>query len=121
MSKVLLVEDEQVLSSAFKLVLEKAGYKVKTASDGMQALELTTAFKPDLILLDLLMPVMDGFEFLRKFNIQTPKSRPVIVVLSNLQDDKNIKMTKDLGVQEYIVKSELTPSSLVAIVRQHTA
>lgn len=119
MLKVLLVEDEEVLSSAFKLVLEKAGYKVKTAPDGMQALKLTSVFKPDLILLDLLMPVMDGFEFLQKFKTQVITPRPVIVVLSNLQDDKNIKLTKDLGVHEYIVKSEITPSGLVAIVKQH--
>lgn len=115
--KVLIVEDEDLLSSAFSMILQKGGYEVKVARDGMEALETIPEFNPGLILLDLLMPRMGGIEFLQKFT-SSVSTLPPIVVLSNLHDAEIISQVKRLGVVDYIVKSEITPDKMSALVNK---
>lgn len=102
----LVVEDEEVLLRAIYLSLHGEGYTVATATDGESALNMANRLKPDVILLDLLLPKMDGFEFLKKIKaIPSLKNIPVIV-LSNLGDDADISKAKKLGAVDYFVKAD---------------
>lgn len=101
----LIVEDEEVLLRAMYLNLHNEGYTVATATDAESALDIADRIKPNLILLDLILPKMDGFEFLKKIkSIPTLKKIPVII-LSNLGDEADIEKARKLGAVDYFVKA----------------
>ena len=111
--KVLIVEDDFALSDAFCMILTHSGYDVSTAHHGKEALEFLEDHVPDLILLDVLMPVMDGREFLRQF----PNTAAIpIVALSNLDSKADIEEVISLGAQKYMLKSSVTPATLASLV-----
>jgi two-component system alkaline phosphatase synthesis response regulator PhoP len=115
---VLIVEDEQILQDVYKLVLTSAGYKVHTADNGVEGLSVIKKVHPDLVLLDIFMPVMDGKEFLR--NIDTgdfPKTK--IVVYTNMYDKATEQEMKDLGADDFILKSSIGPDDLIKLVASH--
>jgi DNA-binding response OmpR family regulator len=111
--KVLIVEDDFDLSDAFRTTLTLAKYDVHVAENGKKALEYLETDQPDIILLDVLMPVMDGREFLRKFD---NKSDTPVVVLSNLDGKDDIDELLGLGAQNYLLKSSINPDTLVTLV-----
>jgi two-component system alkaline phosphatase synthesis response regulator PhoP len=117
MADILIVEDNESLNDVYKLILTRAGYRVKTAFNGIEALKAVKQRLPDLILLDMLMPEMGGLTFLKKFN--PPKSvKTKIIILSNLDEDPNIKEAQKYGATQYILKASLSPSELIAKVSQ---
>lgn len=118
MPRVLIVEDEELLSNAFRIILEKDGHKVEVAENGAVALDVAPDFKPDVILLDLLMPKMGGLEFLEKYQHLLKKSKLSVVVLSNLQNQEKINKAKALGAKQYLVKSQVSPSALSKLVKE---
>ena len=104
--KILIVEDEESLAFVLKEKLDKSGFETKVAKDGEVALTLARAFKPELVLLDLVLPKKDGFSVLRELKAD-PELGPVpIIVLSNLGEDENIKKAFALGAKDYFVKSQ---------------
>lgn len=113
---ILVVEDDQPLNDAYKIILEKAGYLVKSALNGKEALAAVKDIEPDVILLDLRMPVLDGIGFLTEYD---PKSHldTSIVVFSNYDSHADIDKAYELGVDRYILKARASPSDLLAIVR----
>lgn len=116
MKKVLIVEDERPLAKALEVKLNKAGFLARAVHNGQEALDLLPSFPPDLILLDLLMPQMDGFEFLRK--IKDLGTSAKIIVTSNLSQEDDIKTAQSLGASDFLIKSN---SSLSDIVNRVTA
>lgn len=103
---VLVVEDEEVLLRAIYLSLHNEGYTVATATDGESALDMANRLNPSIVLLDLLLPKIDGFEFLKKIKaIPSLKDIPVIV-LSNLGDEADTSKAKKLGAVDYFVKAD---------------
>ena len=112
--KILIVEDDFSLSDAFNMTLNLAGYDTHIAENGKKALEYLKTEQPDMILLDVLMPVMDGRQFLRKFD--NVNDIPVIV-LSNLDGKDDIDELLGLGARNYLLKSAIDPSTLVTVVR----
>lgn len=114
--KILIVEDDHVLSKAYELILKKEGYKVETAQDGQQGIEKAEAFEPEIILLDLLMPVMDGLHFLEVYNSTDNHPDVKIVVLSNVGDDEKVKQAMELGAYKYLVKAHASPVQLSRVV-----
>lgn len=115
--KILIVEDEQELSDAYKTILEKGGYSVDLAHDGTEALDLLHTQEPDLILLDLRMPRMNGLEFLKKYDLGKHPSVKVIV-FSNLDTQKEIDEAYDLGASKYMLKALASPKELIRIVEE---
>jgi len=106
MKKVLIVEDDKTLSSICKKLLVQAQYDVNIAENGVEALAYLKKEIPDLILLGIIMPKMDGFEFLQKRNrIEEYKDIPVII-MSNCGQQSDIDRGRELGVQDYVVKSD---------------
>lgn len=112
---VLVVEDDPALSDAFSIVLRKEGYDVTVAFNGKEALQKVASFTPDLILLDLLMPIMGGKEFLENF--KNTSNIPVIV-LSNLDTRSDIQEVLNLGASRYMLKAWASPNELVKLVKE---
>ena len=103
--KILVIEDEAVLAQVLKEKLEKASFVVKIASTGEDALSKARSFEPDVIALDLMLPKMDGFEFLDKIKADDQLKRTPVVIISNLDSEENIKRAFGMGVVDYFVKS----------------
>lgn len=114
-STILVVEDDQPLNDAYKIILEQAGYEVRTALNGQEALDAVQKTDPDIILLDLRMPVLDGIGFLTKYD---PKNHPdtAIVVFSNYDTHADIDKAYELGVERYVLKARAAPKDLLALV-----
>jgi DNA-binding response OmpR family regulator len=117
MADILIVEDNESLNDVYKLILTKAGYRVKTAFNGAEALKAVKQKVPDLILLDMLMPQMGGLTFLKKFN-PPKKSKIEIIIMSNLDEDQDIKEAQKYGATQYILKASLSPAELIAKVQK---
>ena len=118
MSKVLIIEDNETLNEAYKLILEKDGHTVWTAFNGEEGLERLKEHTPDMILLDMLMPKMDGLEFLRHYKSDRSANYPetTIIILSNLNEDEQVEEARKLGAHRYILKANTSPRELAARV-----
>lgn len=104
-AKILVVEDEEILLTALKEELNTGGYEVEGAADGVEGLQKTKSFKPQLILLDLLMPKMDGMEMLQKLKADSETRDIPVVILTNLSDYEKISEALSLGAMDYLVKA----------------
>lgn len=113
---ILIIEDDSALSDAFSMILHHKGYSPVTAYNGCEALDYLEQNSPHVILLDILMPVMDGREFL--VNFENPQKIPVIA-LSNLDAKSDIEQIVKLGATSYTLKSSITPDVLVELIEQH--
>lgn len=118
MSKVILiVEDEKVLQNVYKLILSSRGYEVYTADNGLEGLKQLKATAPDMVLLDIFMPVMDGKEFLRNVDLgDYPKTK--FVVYSNLSDTEAQEEMLDLGAERFVLKSSTAPDDLIRLAQE---
>ncbi len=116
--KILIIEDDSFLQGLASRKLRSEGYDVFGASNSAEAWKILDGMKPDLILLDLLLPDVDGFEILKKINEKgTMKGLPIIV-FSNLSEEKDIKRAQDLGVKEFMVKANFTLDELSQKIMQ---
>lgn len=114
MSKtVLLVEDNDFIRNMYQLKLAKSGLTVVEAADGTMALEKLRTFKPDLILLDLMMPNVSGIDVLKELNKQSVVPDLPVIVLTNVMNPATVNEAKELGARDYIIKTDLTPSQVV--------
>jgi two-component system response regulator VicR len=113
---ILIVEDESSLNEAYQIILANAGYDILSAFDGKEALDIVEQYNPDLILLDLRMPVMDGIEFLKNYN-PSKKNRAKVVVFSNYDLQKEIEEAYDLGADKYVLKAWASPKELLKMVK----
>ncbi|MBL7155035.1 MAG: response regulator [Candidatus Portnoybacteria bacterium] len=111
--KILIIEDEKFLLEMYQSRFEKEGYRVFTAINGQPGLELAQKEKPDLIILDILMPEMDGYEVIKKLKENSQTEKIPILVLSNLGQPEEINQGLKLGADDYIIKTDLTPSELI--------
>lgn len=113
--KILIVEDEKPLAHALELKMTHEGYETKVASTGREGLDEASTGKYDLILLDLILPEIDGFAILEA--LKGKKLKPVIVVLSNLGQDEDRKKAEEFGVKNYLVKSNVPLADIVKVVK----
>jgi two-component system phosphate regulon response regulator PhoB len=119
--RVLLAEDDRFLRKAAETALKRHGFTVVAAVDGEEALRLARAAPPDLVLLDLIMPRMQGFEVLRALKAD-PATAPIpVVILSNLGQDGDMKQAMDAGAAGYFVKANLSLQDLVKRVGELVA
>ena len=113
MAKVLVVEDDKFLTSAYRAKLSKSGFEVQVASDGEEALQILQTFQPDIILLDLVMPLKDGFATLPEIRAQEKFKNTPVIVASNLGQKEDVDKAMALGANDYIIKSDLSMDALV--------
>ncbi|MBI5530524.1 MAG: response regulator [Candidatus Doudnabacteria bacterium] len=117
--KILLAEDDRFLIKVLRLKLIKAGFEVLSAVDGEEAAQKILAEKPDLVLLDIIMPKKNGFEVLAELrNNPDVKDIPVII-LSNLGQDKDVEQGKKLGATDYLIKTDLSLEEVVEKVNKY--
>ena len=114
--RILVVEDEATLQKALNDVLTQEGYNVLSALDGASGLDLALKEKPDLILLDIILPKMDGFEVLKK--LKEKDSQIPIIILTNLSDINDIQKALDLGATTYLVKADFHLSDVLKKVKE---
>ncbi|MDQ1343631.1 MAG: hypothetical protein QG650_350 [Patescibacteria group bacterium] len=114
--KILIVEDQKSLAEMYKTRFELGEYDVKLAYDGLAAVTIAPDFLPDAILLDVMMPTMDGIETLQVLRQNAPSVRTKIVVFSNLDDPKTIARCKEFGADEYILKVSVTPGQIFNLI-----
>ncbi len=112
---VLIVEDEKVLRDVYELIITSLGYSVYTASNGIEGLAQLKKHKPDIMLLDIFMPVMDGQEVLRNLK-KTDFPNVKIVVCSNMSDNKLTQEVLDNGADKFVLKSSLGPNELKSLI-----
>ena len=108
--RVLIVEDERPLAHALDLKLKHEGFETTVANNGKEGLDLIESGDFDIVLLDMMMPVMDGFQVLRELQ-QSPK-KPVVFVLSNLSQREDESRVLEAGARKYFIKSD-TPLSVI--------
>lgn len=117
--KILLVEDDIALSAVYRSRLEIEGFDVREANNGEDALSATVEYRPDLILLDVMMPKISGFDVLDILR-NTPEAANVrIIMLTALSQPKDKERAESLGVDDYLVKSQVVIGDVVARVKHH--
>lgn len=123
MPKVLIVEDDQPIRQLYSMKLSSVGYQIAEATDGAEGLELAEEFMPDLILLDLRMPVMTGQEMLKILRETDWGKNMLIIVLTNVSQNEATMDLRLLRVERYIVKAYTTPSQIAkdvsAVLSRH--
>jgi len=102
--KILIVDDEEELVSAIKIRLELAGYEIQTANDGQQALDAVKFQRPDLIILDLMLPKIDGFKVCRMLKFDEKYKAIPIMMLTARAQESDEKLGKDVGADAYVMK-----------------
>jgi DNA-binding response OmpR family regulator len=116
MSKVLLIEDELSLRELYCEVLTDAGYVVESIGDGAQALEQIRCGEWDVLLLDIMLPKLDGLEVLKQVSADDKLSKKPIIVLSNLDNETVVKQCLDLGARKFLIKADITPQDILSVV-----
>ena len=115
--KIVVAEDDQFLSNAYRVKLTKEGFEVKMVGDGQELMNLLKTYRPDIIILDLLMPVKDGFEAIKEIKASPALKNIPVIIASNLGQKNDIDQGKALGASDYIIKSDLSLEDLVAKIK----
>lgn len=117
-TKIAIIEDDMAISQMYRLKFEAEGYEVQTAENGKVGLDLAEAFKPDIILLDLMMPEMTGDEMLKELRSKPWGKTVTVIILTNLGEEEAPKTLQELKVHSFIVKAEMTPRQVAERVKQ---
>lgn len=112
MKKILLMDDDTSLRQLYKLELERRGYTVIEAGDGEEGLEKVAFEKPDLILLDIMMPKLDGVATLGRLKVETTTQNIPVVMLTNFGQENLVKQSFSLGATDYLLKYKVTPAEM---------
>jgi CheY-like chemotaxis protein len=115
-ARILVVEDDRDLNNAYCVILRNEGHEIATAHDGRQALARLKNFAPDLILLDLLMPVMGGLEFLQHYDLLHGKDDVKVLIFTNMENSPEVEQAYKLGAHRCIIKSWTAPHNLARVV-----
>lgn len=119
MAKILLIEDDSLIIKIYSTRLKADGYTVISAENGQQGLELAENELPDFILLDIMMPEVDGFTVLEKIRSNPSLKNTPIIVYSNLAQEAEMERAKQLGANEFIVKANISPTELVQKIKAY--
>jgi len=117
--KIVLIEDDSALLDMYKIKFSESGFELFTASNGEEGLALIQKEKPELALVDIMMPKMDGFAVLKVLR-QDPATKDMpVLLLTNLGQKSDIDKGKELGATDYIVKASMTPAQVVEQIKKH--
>jgi DNA-binding response OmpR family regulator len=119
MSKIAIVEDDVAISQMYRIKFEAEGYEVDTAENGKIGLALIEDMKPDMVLLDLMMPEMDGEEMLTKLRATNWGKKMKVIILTNMGETEAPDTIKNLDVEAFILKANMTPRQVAELVKEH--
>lgn len=118
MLHILIVDDDSQIQKAYKVICEKQDWTVTIARDGQEALELLDSAKPDVILLDIIMPRMNGIEFLKHVHDEGKTLPPTIIMTNSLVSTEAKEEAESLGVTSYNLKTHMHPTDIVEMVKK---
>lgn len=118
MTKIAIIEDDQAISQMYRIKFEAENFEVETAANGKLGLELVEKMRPDIILLDLMMPEMTGDEMLVKLRAEDWGKDMKVIILTNMGEQEAPEIVKTLDVRRFIVKAEMTPRQVAEMVKQ---
>jgi DNA-binding response OmpR family regulator len=121
MAKIAIIEDDQAISQMYRFKFEADGYTVETAENGRLGLALAESMKPDMILLDLMMPEMTGDEMLELLRKSDWGKDIKVIILTNVGEQEIPPKIKTLGVNGVILKADMTPTQVAEVVKKHLA
>ncbi|MEA3452728.1 MAG: response regulator [Patescibacteria group bacterium] len=113
MKKILLIEDDPFLIDIYSTKLKEAGFKFLVIKDGKEVLKIVQKEKPNLIILDIILPNIDGWQILRQIKKESKLKRIKIIILSNLSQKEEVIKGVKLGADKYFIKSDHTPSQII--------
>lgn len=116
MARILIVEDDRDLNAAYSTILQSEGHEVASAYDGKEALDKLKDFDPQLILLDLLMPIMGGLEFLQHYDLLKAHPNVKVLIFTNMENSPEVAEAYKLGAHRCIIKSWTAPHNLAKVV-----
>lgn len=116
--RILIVEDEKLISELLKKKLEKEGYEVELAGDGEEGLEKIREIRPDLILLDIVMPKKGGFEIMEEMKKEEEIKKIPVIVISNSGQPVELDRAKNLGAKDWLIKTEFDPQEVLEKVKK---
>ena len=117
-TKVAIIEDDASIVQMYQLKFQTEGFDVQTAGDGESGLALIESFQPDVVLLDLMMPYMNGLDMLSKLRSTANGAKMKVIVLTNMGDTETATRVFKMSANDYIVKAELTPKQVVERVQK---
>ncbi|HSD55744.1 MAG TPA: response regulator [Candidatus Saccharimonadales bacterium] len=120
-TKIAIIEDDQAISQMYRIKFEAEGYTVETADNGQLGLELLEKMKPNIVLLDLMMPVMTGEEMLSKLRSTSWGKDIKVIILTNRGEQEIPPQVKELGVTAIILKADMTPRQVAELVKSKLA
>ena len=115
--KVLIIDDDPFILDMYVLKFKETGFEVATAMDGKNGVAKADEFQPDVILLDVVMPAMDGFDVLRKLKEEERTNPPKVIFLTNFGQREDVERGMQLGADDYIIKAHFTPTEVVEKVQ----
>jgi len=118
-AKILLVEDDKALIEMYAIKFKEDGFNLLMAEDGLTGLELAKKELPDVVLLDIMLPKMDGFAILAELKKDAKTQSIAILMLSNLGQQSDIEKGKKMGANDYVVKASMTPKEVVEKVKSY--
>jgi DNA-binding response OmpR family regulator len=118
MKNILLVEDDPFLIDIYTTKLKEAGFEIEVARDGQSALKRLNRKRPDLLVLDIVLPHIDGWEILGKIKEEDQLKGLLIVILSNLGQKQEVKKGLDLGATKYLIKAHYNPSEIIEEIKE---
>ena len=117
MTRIAIIEDDPTISQMYRMKFEADGFDVRMAGNGKIGVDLVKSFKPDIILLDIQMPEMDGAEALKLIREHKDSKDTPVIILTNLGEEEAPSEMRSLGISSYIVKANNTPRQVVAHVK----
>jgi DNA-binding response OmpR family regulator len=121
MSKIAIIEDDAAISQMYRIKFEAEGYEIETAENGKIGLQLIEDMKPDIVLLDLMMPEMDGEEMLTRLRKESWGKDIKVIILTNMGESEAPASIKTMGVEAFILKANMTPRQVAELVKQNLA
>jgi DNA-binding response OmpR family regulator len=118
MKKILLVEDDPFLVDIYNTKLSSSGFKVEVANDGKECIDKLNEFNPDLVILDIVLPNMDGWEVLNQIRSNDKFKNLKVVILSNLGQKTEVERGLNLGVTKYFIKAHYTPGEIIEEIKK---
>ena len=114
---IMIVEDDSFVMDIYKTKLSQEGFSVVEAENGVEALKKLKMTKPDLMLLDIIMPYMDGLEVLKKMKENEDTKNIPVILLTNLSQKEEVDKGMELGAKDYLIKSHFTPSEVLEKIK----
>jgi DNA-binding response OmpR family regulator len=116
---ILIVEDDRFLARAYQSKLANAGFRLATAYDGEEAVSMLSQERPDLMILDIIMPKKNGFEVLQEMQTHPEWKTIPVILLTNLGQEEDRKKGRELGAVDYIIKADFSLQEIVTLIKKH--